>query len=86
MWVRLGLTYELLTRYTSFIAVHEVVRPMDGSATDVAQPLPLPKGVSDLAVGGGMAQGPEPPLALLVGLAFAALAWRLRMRQRRVAS
>ncbi|CAN5374731.1 VIT domain-containing protein [soil metagenome] len=47
----LGLKYNLLTRYTSFIAVREEVRNPDGSAADVDQQLPLALGVSDLAVG-----------------------------------
>lgn len=46
-----GLKYNLLTRYTSFIAVREKVVNPDGSANDVDQPLPLPVGVSDMAVG-----------------------------------
>jgi Ca-activated chloride channel family protein len=61
----LGLTYELLTAYTSFVAVHEVVRNPGGAAKTVDQPLPLPQGVSDLAVGDSV---PEPELALLSGL------------------
>ena len=48
----LGLDYELLTKYTSFIAVHEVVRNPEDSAQPVDQPLPMPQGVSDFAVGG----------------------------------
>ena len=48
----LGLTYDLLTRYTSFIAIHDKVRNTGENAKDVVQPLPLPKGVSGLAVGG----------------------------------
>jgi Ca-activated chloride channel family protein len=48
---RLGLTYNLLTDYTSFIAVDERVRNIDGKVTRVEQPLPLPQGVSDYAVG-----------------------------------
>jgi len=47
----LGLKYNLLTKYTSFIAVREKVVNPNGSAEDVNQPLPLPVGVSDLAVG-----------------------------------
>ena len=47
----LGLKYNLLTRYTSFIAVRERVVNPNGNAADVKQPLPLPVGVSDLAVG-----------------------------------
>jgi Ca-activated chloride channel family protein len=58
----LGLKYNLLTRYTSFIAVREKVVNPNGTATDVNQPLPLPVGVSDMAVGS------EPELLwLLVG-------------------
>ncbi|MGH8237185.1 MAG: trypsin, partial [Steroidobacteraceae bacterium] len=47
---QLGLEYHLLTAYTSFLAVDEVVRntrPED--AQTVRQPLPSPQGVSDLA-------------------------------------
>ncbi|HEX7771387.1 MAG TPA: VIT and VWA domain-containing protein, partial [Pyrinomonadaceae bacterium] len=61
----LGLKYNLLTRYTSFIAVREVVTNPTGSADDVKQPLPLPLHVSDLAVGGAEV-GSEPELAWLV--------------------
>ena len=57
----LGLKYELLTAYTSFVAVHEQVRNPDGSAENVDQPLPMPQGVSDSAV-------PEPELPLLAAL------------------
>lgn len=48
----LGLTYNLLTAYTSFIAVDNQVRNKGGDAATVQQPLPLPQGVSDYAVGG----------------------------------
>ncbi|HET6892541.1 MAG TPA: VIT and VWA domain-containing protein, partial [Pyrinomonadaceae bacterium] len=47
----LGLKYNLLTQYTSFIAVREMISNAGGSAEDVEQPLPLPVGVSNLAVG-----------------------------------
>jgi Ca-activated chloride channel family protein len=49
----LGLKYELLTAYTSFIAVDEVVRRKTPELEKVTQPLPLPSGVSNHAVGGG---------------------------------
>jgi hypothetical protein len=49
---RLGLAYNLLTEFTSFVAVDTVVRANDGKVETVTQPLPLPQGVSDLAVGG----------------------------------
>jgi Ca-activated chloride channel homolog len=48
----LGLTYNLLTEYTSFVAIDTVVRNKDGKVETVTQPLPLPQGVTDLAVGG----------------------------------
>ena len=48
----LGLSYNLLTAYTSFVAVDNEVRNKDGKFTTVKQPLPLPEGVSDYAVGG----------------------------------
>ncbi len=46
----LGLTYNLMTEYTSFIAVDQRVRTEGGKTVTVKQPLPLPDGVSDLAV------------------------------------
>ncbi len=49
----LGLTYNLLTAYTSFVAVDSRVRNTDGRPVTIKQPLPLPEGVSDLAVGRG---------------------------------
>jgi len=47
----LGLNYNLLTVYTSFIAVDSLKRLKEGQATMVKQPLPLPQGVADTAVG-----------------------------------
>ena len=84
----LGLTYGLLTRYTSFIAVHEVVRRTADEADDVDQPLPLPEGVSDLAV--GVTSGAEPELVWVLAIAMALLGGmqllRACMRRRRIAS
>ncbi|MGZ3512440.1 MAG: AgmX/PglI C-terminal domain-containing protein [Thermodesulfobacteriota bacterium] len=51
---QLGLTYNLLTAYTSFVAIDTEVRLVNGEAVTVKQPLPLPEGVSDYAVGKGM--------------------------------
>jgi Ca-activated chloride channel family protein len=51
----LGLTYNLLTAYTSFVAVDTQIRVQDGQAVTVKQALPLPQGVSDYAVGGNKA-------------------------------
>jgi Ca-activated chloride channel family protein len=47
----LGLKYNLLTAYTSFVAVDSKARRDGGKLTTVSQPLPLPQGVSDDAVG-----------------------------------
>lgn len=76
----LGLTYSLLTRHTSFIAVIEEVRKATGQADSVDQPLPLPDGVSDLAVGYG--SGAEPGFWILIvgALAILAIAARRAVR------
>ena len=66
----LGLTYGLLTRYTSFVAVQEIVRRTTDDADDVDQPLPLPAGVSDLAV--GVTSGAEPDIVIGVMSAIVA--------------
>ncbi len=67
----LGLTYGLLTRYTSFVAVQEIVRRTTEGADDVDQPLPLPAGVSDLAV--GVTAGPEPDIVWVCAIVVAIL-------------
>jgi Ca-activated chloride channel family protein len=78
----LGLTYSLLTAHTSFIAVLEEVRNPGGQGADVDQPLPLPDGVSDLAVGYG--SGAEPGVWTL--LFAATLLAVIAIRRRRAAS
>jgi Ca-activated chloride channel family protein len=84
----LGLTYGLLTRYTSFVAVQEIVRRTVGDADDVDQPLPLPAGVSDLAV--GVTRGDEPDFmwvsAIVLALYGCASLLRARRRQSGVAA
>ncbi len=64
----LGLGYNLLTRYTSFVAVDEVVRRTGDGLTTVKQPVPLPQGVAPSAIGGGnIPTSPEPgTLALMI--------------------
>jgi Ca-activated chloride channel family protein len=81
----LGVKYNLLTQYTSFIAVLEEVRNPTGAAKDVNQPSPLPLGVSDLAVGGGTEVGSEPELVWLITVSLVlALIAMLRSRRRRL--
>jgi Ca-activated chloride channel family protein len=86
----LGLGYRLLTPFTSFVAVSRVVRNPGAEATDVQQPLPLPKGVPASAVGVSLRVAPEPELELLVAaLALVAAGralWRARARRRRMAT
>ena len=78
----IGLTYHLLTDYTSFVAVDETPRPALAAAQTVTQPLPLPQGVSNQAVGGSMVvtgnagttgTTPEPGGALLAIVAIVAV-------------
>jgi len=77
----LGLNYNLLTQYTSFIAVREKVINTQGPAEDVEQPLPLPEGVSDMAVGS------EPELLWLIAASMLiAMIMLLRWRRRIVLS
>lgn len=78
----LGLSYSLLTKYTSFVAVHEKVRNTSVAATDVAQPLAMPAGVGELALA-GYDRGPEPPIWMISALpAAAAIASWMRRRRR----
>jgi Ca-activated chloride channel family protein len=79
----LGLKYSLLTQYTSFIAVREVVTNPDGSAKDVNQPLPLPLGVSDLAVGVNTESGDEPELIWLAAISLMLVITMILRRRRR---
>lgn len=71
----LGLTYNLLTAYTSFVAVDRETRNPGGNAALVKQPLPLPNGVENSAVGAPVSTTPEPDswmllvvLAVILGL------------------
>jgi Ca-activated chloride channel family protein len=79
----LGLSYSLLTKYTSFIAVLEKVRNPDGVAQNVDQPSPLPKGVSDLAVGEEQyVSGAEPEMWIMSLLLLGAVGFTLLRKQR----
>ncbi len=59
----IGLKYNLLTRYTSFIAVRERIVNPNGDASGVNQSVPLPLGVTDMAIGS------EPELLYMIFLA-----------------
>ena len=65
--VSLGLQYSLLTKYTSFVAVDDVIRNPNVRARNVKQPLPMPAHVSNLAIGERRSV-PEPSLTLLLWL------------------
>ncbi len=49
--LELGLKYNLMTNYTSFVAIDEEIVNKDGKQQTVKQAIPLPEGVSDYAVG-----------------------------------
>ena len=78
----LGLKYNLLTDYTSFVAVARKVVNPGGGAQNVDQPLPLPAGVSNSAVGPSGDGADEPELWLLLGLAGLVLALRAAQPRR----
>jgi Ca-activated chloride channel family protein len=65
----LGLKYNLLTAYTSFVAVDTEVRNKNGAPATIKQPLPLPQGVSDYAVGGARKMARSTPAGSVSALA-----------------
>ena len=78
----IGLTYSMMTDFTSFIAVTDTIRNQTGESTDVNQPLALPSHVSNLAVGGYTA-GSEPEMMLLaVSLAIIMAIGLIRRRKK----
>ncbi len=84
----LGLKYNLLTQYTSFIAVDHVVRNLaPHNSVDVNQPSPLPEGVSNLAAGAEVPSTPEPATwgAMLLVLSVLSLLHLRARRKTRVA-
>ena len=77
----LGLGHSLLTPYTSFVAIDETPRQLDQVAQTVKQPLPLPQGVTQSAIGGTSASPmvqsgsvPEPGAIGLISLLVVLLA------------
>lgn len=77
---RLGLDYSMVTPYTSFIAVLDVVRNPEGESTDVDQALPLPLEVSNFSV--GYTEGSEPGWTILPMLALAVVLYHGRRKKR----
>ena len=66
---QVGLKYELLTPYTSFVAVDDVPRETANASVPVKQALPIPSGVSHGSVGGSV---PEPDTFVMVALVLIA--------------
>jgi Ca-activated chloride channel family protein len=60
---QLGLTYRLMTQWTSFVAVEETVVNVDGKPQTVVQPVEIPEGVSYEGVFGE----PSAPLHIMGG-------------------
>ena len=84
---QLGLTYNLLTAYTSFVAIDTEVRLVEGQAVTVKQPLPLPEGVSDYAVGrGSVAQKMMSPSAAFKSMEADRSSLKEELKDERVAS
>ncbi len=78
----LGLTYNLLSAYTSFVAVDTEVSNPDAVGNTVKQPLPLPQGVSILAVGGTVPIAPEPETNALLAVMATLGLWQLLRRRK----
>ena len=68
------MKYGLLTEYTSYLAVDDVVRATTPAQT-VSQPLPLPAGVPQAATGAVVPTVPEPETWALVLVAALIGAW-----------
>ncbi|HET9956286.1 MAG TPA: VIT domain-containing protein [Polyangiaceae bacterium] len=66
---QLGLRYELLTRYTAFVAVAERVRNASEPAQNVKQPSPLPLGVNNSALPSETNSADEPELLWMLLIA-----------------
>lgn len=81
----LGLRYSLLTAYTSFIAVDRVVRAAPGQAVPVDQPSPMPRGLSDLAIGAEVPATPEAPALAMLLVACGVIALFMRRARGRFA-
>lgn len=82
----LGLTYHLLTQYTSFIAVDQRVRnPNPALTPQVDQPSPMPEGVANTAIGAEVPSTPEPgaigALLVVIGIVVATL-WSSSRRKK----
>jgi Ca-activated chloride channel homolog len=84
----LGLKHGLLTKYTSFVAVDEVVRTTPGTVPSQAvQPLAVPANSDPAAISEPVPTTPEPGVVGLLALSAGALAWaRWRKRRERVAA
>ncbi len=78
---QLGLEYNMITPYTSFVAVSEIIRNTEGYSKDVDQALPLPQRVSGLAVGGGYRAYSEPGTLLLIVPALAVILLNRRKKR-----
>jgi Ca-activated chloride channel family protein len=79
----LGLRYNLLTQYTSFLAVDHVVRNLaPQNAPSVNQPSPMPQGVSNLAIGAEVPGTPEPETWGAMAVLLSVLAMLARRARR----
>lgn len=87
----LGLTYHLLTGYTSFVAIDSEVRRSDSHTPEsVLQPLPMPQGVSNNAISQQVAfecnsyislSVPEPSAIVSVGIGILGIMALYRRRR-----
>ncbi len=78
----IALTYNLASKFTSFVAVDETPRNADGSFKTVKQPALLPKGVSTLAFDTSMPSTPEPRTFIMGGGILLVLAFVLARKRK----
>ena len=81
--IDLGLSYNLLSDFTSFIAVDRIARNQASEVLQtITQPLPLPQGVSEASLGGEISTSPEPETWALLLVAMTLVPVILGMRSR----
>ncbi len=85
--LNLGMTYNLLTKYTSFLAVDETPVNPSGDLQSVRQPLPLPQGVSEFAIAASSSSPipstPEPETWAMLGVLAAIIGFQAWLRRRK---
>ena len=84
--IKLALQYDLLTQYTSFIAIDAQIRNVNGASIEVKQPSPIPEGVGNSAIhniqNAMVSSTPEPEIWAMLLIASLGFIWCVRQKRR----